>query len=119
MALSPHLLAFIHLYLMGVRLLHLASILLWMVLWLRETLRLLGWSRVYPSHKTVTLKKEESSCLGDSPYTHNNLSLNQPNAWQTSLYALSFIMGLVFLFFIFGLRYDECAQLLTLSPAYT
>lgn len=114
MGLSPHLASFIHLNLTLVRLFHFASILFWILLWAQEAYRLIGWASVY----SCSSKTEESKCMDDRASSHSNLELNQPNAWQTSLYALGFLIVIPYLFFTFGLRYDECSQLLTLNAHF-
>nr|XP_027194714.1 alkylglycerol monooxygenase-like [Dermatophagoides pteronyssinus]XP_027194715.1 alkylglycerol monooxygenase-like [Dermatophagoides pteronyssinus] len=117
--LSPplHLHVFID-YMLGlIRLIHIISIAVWLFFWFRNVRRnptALKAELLLVSDNKSTLLKEDK-CISAFAYSNNINVINQRRPWAIALYAVTMVMSLTFMFFIFALRFEECNSIFKTS----
>lgn len=116
--LSPpsHLGPFISASIDALRLLHVASVVLWLVLWYRTVAAIpvngkLEGSLFAPMGDKSTLLKEDK-CISACAYSNNINVINVRRPWQNALYVLLILFSLTCMWFTFALRFEHCNELL-------
>lgn len=95
------------------RFIHICSIAYWMFIWFRNARRnpipLKAELLLASENKSCLLK--EDKCISAFAFSNNIHVINQRTAWNIALYAVTFFISLIFLWFIFALRYEECNRI--------
>ncbi|KAH9510658.1 hypothetical protein DERF_009168 [Dermatophagoides farinae] len=100
-------------YMLGlIRLIHIVSIAVWLILWFRNARRNpksfkadYCWPAIINPHK----------CISAFAYSNNINVINQRRPWAIALYAVTMVISLTFMFFIFALRFDHCNNIFKTS----
>ena len=105
-------------YMLGlIRLIHIVSITVWLILWFRNARRnpkAFKAELLLASDNKSTLLKEDK-CISAFAYSNNINVINQRRPWAIALYAVTMVISLTFMFFIFALRFDHCNNIFKTS----
>jgi len=99
-----HLQYFTNISLTIVRLIHLLSIVIWLIVWLNRT------NDCNKNYDKQSLMKEDKYI---NSYTDININnVNRRHFWQTLIFIVGAVFAISYMWFIFALRFDECTHFL-------
>ena len=89
-----------------------------MFLWYRAVVQNPITAKVdlFASQDKATLLKEDK-CISACAFSNNINVINQRKPWHMALYTVTILVALLFMWFVFALRYEECNQVLKFASS--